>query len=86
MNLLQSDNQWSQSIDPKRTMTKAAFFSSYASHYAVLIYVAIVLATGALSLYLMQTDISILFPSYQILDWFGNCFLLFFLQILLNYE
>ena len=55
MNLLQSDNQWSQSIDPKRTMTKAEFFSSYASHYAVLIYVAIVLATGALSLYLMQS-------------------------------
>jgi sterol desaturase/sphingolipid hydroxylase (fatty acid hydroxylase superfamily) len=55
MNLLQSDNQWSQSIDPKRTMTKAAFFSSYASHYAVLIYVAIVLATGGLSLYLMQS-------------------------------
>ena len=55
MNLLQSDNQWSRSIDPKRTMTKAEFFASYASHYAVLIYAGIVLATGALSLYLMQS-------------------------------
>jgi sterol desaturase/sphingolipid hydroxylase (fatty acid hydroxylase superfamily) len=55
MHLLQSDSRWSASIDPKRTMTKGEFLAAYASHYAVTIYVLIVLVTGGLAIHLMQS-------------------------------
>src|SRR5437667_6800588 len=47
MEFLKSDGAWAHGIDPKKPLSPLEFFRIYAGHYAVLLYTAIVVVTGA---------------------------------------
>src|SRR2546422_122811 len=50
MEFLKSDGAWAHGIDPKKPLSPLEFFRIYAGHYAVLLYAAIVVMTGALAI------------------------------------
>ncbi|MBI2719150.1 MAG: sterol desaturase family protein [Rhizobiales bacterium] len=55
MRFLKSDRQWADSIDPRASVRGGQFLAIYASHYAVILYLGVVLATGWLAVHLMQS-------------------------------